>query len=81
MKNWPKKIEIFEVGPRDGLQNEKKILTLEAKVEFICNLIDAGFKQIPGNEFLTGDFEFYYGKQNKYNKLSQILIYKMFYSK
>jgi len=30
-----KKVEIVEVGPRDGLQNEKTIVSTEDKVSFI----------------------------------------------
>lgn len=43
MKN---KITICEVGPRDGLQNEKKILEPELIAELINDCIDAGFKSI-----------------------------------
>ncbi|MEM5780062.1 MAG: hydroxymethylglutaryl-CoA lyase, partial [Lawsonibacter sp.] len=40
------KVKICEVGPRDGLQNEKKILTVEEKVELIEAVADAGFRVI-----------------------------------
>ena len=39
-------VQIVEVSPRDGIQNEKKILTTEQKLELIQRAIDAGFKQI-----------------------------------
>ena len=32
---FPKKVNINEVGARDGLQNERANIPLEAKVEFI----------------------------------------------
>ena len=35
LKNLPKKVRIVEVGPRDGLQNEKTIISLEDKFKFI----------------------------------------------
>jgi hydroxymethylglutaryl-CoA lyase len=37
---------IFEVGPRDGLQNESIILPVEQKVELIHRLADAGLRDI-----------------------------------
>ena len=39
-------VKIVEVGPRDGLQNEKQTLTLEQRLNFIIDLIDAGLKSI-----------------------------------
>lgn len=39
-----KSIKIVEVGPRDGLQNEKSILSKELKVELIERLIKVGIK-------------------------------------
>lgn len=40
------KIQIVEVGPRDGLQNEDVILSTEAKLSMITHLIDAGLTRI-----------------------------------
>ena len=34
----PNQVVICEVGPRDGLQNEEKVLTVEEKVELINDL-------------------------------------------
>lgn len=39
-------VKIVEVGPRDGLQNEKQPLTIEQRFNFISDLIDAGLKSI-----------------------------------
>ncbi|WP_288397654.1 hydroxymethylglutaryl-CoA lyase [uncultured Acinetobacter sp.] len=39
-------VKIVEVGPRDGLQNEKQALTIEQRLSFINDLIDAGLKFI-----------------------------------
>ena len=41
-----KRVEMVEVGPRDGLQNEARILSTEDKVAFIRRAIDAGAKRI-----------------------------------
>ncbi|MCM3671017.1 hydroxymethylglutaryl-CoA lyase [Mesobacillus maritimus] len=46
-------IEICEVGPRDGLQNEKKILSTETKAELISKLIDAGIHNIEAVSFVN----------------------------
>lgn len=43
---FPNSINICEVGPRDGLQNEASILSIEEKVELIERAIDAGYKTI-----------------------------------
>lgn len=46
-------IQICEVGPRDGIQNEKKILTTEQKVQLISKLIDAGIKKFEAVSFVN----------------------------
>lgn len=46
-------IEICEVGPRDGLQNEKKLVTTDQKVDMITKLIDAGAKKIEAVSFVN----------------------------
>jgi hydroxymethylglutaryl-CoA lyase len=51
----PKKIEIIEVGPRDGLQNESTILKTDDKVEFIDRLILAGCKNLEVTSFVRKD--------------------------
>ncbi|MFX9150180.1 hydroxymethylglutaryl-CoA lyase, partial [Acinetobacter baumannii] len=35
-------VRIVEVGPRDGLQNEKTPVSAEARIAFIENLVKAG---------------------------------------
>ncbi|MCH2205848.1 MAG: hydroxymethylglutaryl-CoA lyase [Lentisphaerales bacterium] len=50
-----KEIKIFEVGPRDGLQNEYKSLDLEVKLYFIKLLIEAGCKDIEAGAFVRED--------------------------
>ncbi len=44
---------LTEVGPRDGLQNEKAVVSLEAKVAFIDALADAGLRDIEAGAFLA----------------------------
>lgn len=49
----PKKVVLCEVGPRDGLQNESKILTVEEKVKLIDAVTDSGFKVIEVGSFMN----------------------------
>ncbi|MES2767819.1 MAG: hydroxymethylglutaryl-CoA lyase [Bdellovibrionota bacterium] len=49
------KIKIVEVGPRDGLQNEKKFLKLNIRCEFISKLVDAGLKDIEIGAFVSSE--------------------------
>ncbi|MBU8769062.1 hydroxymethylglutaryl-CoA lyase [Cytobacillus oceanisediminis] len=46
-------IEICEVGPRDGLQNECKIVPTETKVDLITRLIDSGIRNIEAVSFVN----------------------------
>lgn len=46
-------IRIVEVGPRDGLQNEQTPIPIEAKVEFIAALLNAGLKEIEATSFVS----------------------------
>jgi hydroxymethylglutaryl-CoA lyase len=47
-----KRLTIYEVSPRDGLQNEATILPASAKVELIQRLVDAGMKDIEVTSFV-----------------------------
>lgn len=49
----PNSIRIVEVGPRDGLQNEKKVIPLKVKLEFIEKLEAAGLKNIEAGSFVS----------------------------
>jgi hydroxymethylglutaryl-CoA lyase len=51
----PKSVRIIEVGPRDGLQNEKVVLSTADKVQFIDKLVDAGLKSIEVTSFVRPD--------------------------
>lgn len=46
-------IRIVEVGPRDGLQNEAKIIPTEVKIELINQLSDAGLTTIEASSFVN----------------------------
>ena len=45
-------IEIYEVGPRDGLQNESFIVPTDVKREFIERLVAAGLKTVEATSFV-----------------------------
>jgi hydroxymethylglutaryl-CoA lyase len=46
-------VRIVEVGPRDGLQNEKTLVPVAAKVELIERLADAGLSTIEATSFVS----------------------------
>src|SRR5690606_6845436 len=46
-------VRIYEVGPRDGLQNEKLIIPTERKIGLIDRLSEAGFEKIEATSFVS----------------------------
>jgi hydroxymethylglutaryl-CoA lyase len=50
---FPKFVKLVEVSPRDGLQNEKKILPAEIKIEFINRLSETGLSVIEATSFVS----------------------------
>ncbi|MDQ3344792.1 MAG: hydroxymethylglutaryl-CoA lyase [Chloroflexota bacterium] len=46
-------VRIYEVGPRDGLQNETAPIATEAKLRFIDLLADAGLREIEATSFVS----------------------------
>ena len=48
-------VKIVEVGPRDGLQNEKEIIPVRVKVELINRLMRAGLMTIEAGSFVRPD--------------------------
>jgi hydroxymethylglutaryl-CoA lyase len=48
-----RRIAIVEVGPRDGLQNEKTVLTVEERLAFIAKLEAAGARRIEAVSFVN----------------------------
>jgi len=49
----PAKVKIVEVGPRDGLQNEKQIVPTAIKIELINRLAEAGVRVIEATSFVS----------------------------
>ncbi len=49
----PKKVKIVEVGPRDGLQNEKEALSAEVKIALVNRLARAGFPNVEAASFVS----------------------------
>jgi hydroxymethylglutaryl-CoA lyase len=48
----PQRVRIYEVGPRDGLQNEKSVIPVGTKAEFIHRLVDAGLPVVEATSFV-----------------------------
>ena len=48
----PARVTVYEVGPRDGLQNEKAIVDVGTKAEFVHRLADAGLTTIETTSFV-----------------------------
>jgi hydroxymethylglutaryl-CoA lyase len=53
MHSLPKQVKIVEVGPRDGLQNEKESVPAEVKIELVNRLTSAGFQNIEAASFVS----------------------------
>lgn len=49
----PSKVKIVEVGPRDGLQNEKQFIDTAVKIELVDRLSAAGFPNIESASFVS----------------------------
>jgi hydroxymethylglutaryl-CoA lyase len=52
LPDLPQRVTIYEVGPRDGLQNEDGIVPVEAKAEFIQRLLAAGLPVVEATSFV-----------------------------
>ncbi|XP_026965568.1 hydroxymethylglutaryl-CoA lyase, mitochondrial isoform X6 [Sagmatias obliquidens] len=50
---FPKQVKIVEVGPRDGLQNEKNIIPTPMKIKLIDMLSEAGLPVIEATSFVS----------------------------
>ena len=53
MSDLPKHVEMIEVGPRDGLQIEPKILSTPEKKRMVQALVDTGLRQIEVGSFVN----------------------------
>jgi hydroxymethylglutaryl-CoA lyase len=49
----PARVRIYEVGPRDGLQNEATPVPTEHKLEYIALLREAGLREIEATSFVS----------------------------
>ncbi|MDI9333049.1 MAG: hydroxymethylglutaryl-CoA lyase [Cytophagales bacterium] len=49
----PNKVKLVEVGPRDGLQNEKQVVATEVKIELIHRLQNAGLTELEVTSFVS----------------------------
>ncbi|MFZ6722190.1 hydroxymethylglutaryl-CoA lyase [Undibacterium sp. Ji49W] len=49
----PQQVKIVEVGPRDGLQNEKESIPADVKIELVNRLTAAGFVNIEAASFVS----------------------------
>ncbi len=54
-QRFPRNVTVFEVGPRDGLQNESRAIELASRLEFIRGLKQAGIQQIEAGAFVRPD--------------------------
>ena len=51
--NYPSRVKLVDVGPRDGLQNEKAMVPAAVKVELVHRLQDAGLKELEVASFVS----------------------------
>ena len=49
----PKRVRVVEVGPRDGLQNEKEIISPDFRIQLIDELVNAGIKHVEVGSFVS----------------------------
>ena len=49
----PERVTVYEVGPRDGLQNEKETLPVEVRASFVDRLTDSGLPAIEAGSFVS----------------------------
>ncbi|MEU6080698.1 hydroxymethylglutaryl-CoA lyase [Streptomyces sp. NPDC047108] len=52
----PARVRIHEVGPRDGLQNEKMVVPVEVKADFIRKLAEAGLSTVEATSFVRPEW-------------------------
>lgn len=53
LKSIPDFVKIVEVGPRDGLQNEKVTVPTDVKVELIKLLVSSGLSVVEATSFVS----------------------------
>jgi hydroxymethylglutaryl-CoA lyase len=52
----PPRVEVYEVGPRDGLQNESAVVPVDVKAEFISRLVAAGLRTVEATSFVRPEW-------------------------
>ena len=52
----PERVTVYEVGPRDGLQNESAVVPARTKLEFIARLAGAGLSVIEATSFVRPEW-------------------------
>lgn len=55
-EGMPSRVTIYEVGPRDGLQNESAALSTETKVEFVRRLLRSGLDTVELTSFVPASW-------------------------
>ena len=53
MMKLPSKVQLIDVGPRDGLQNEKQLILAEVKIVLVHRLQAAGLKEIEVTSYVS----------------------------
>ena len=48
----PQRVTVYEVGPRDGLQNEQAVIPVETKAAFVRRLVEAGLPVVEATSFV-----------------------------
>jgi hydroxymethylglutaryl-CoA lyase len=52
-RGLPSAVDIYEVGPRDGLQNEATVVPVATKAELITRLVAAGLRTVEATSFVS----------------------------
>jgi hydroxymethylglutaryl-CoA lyase len=52
-QTYDHRVRLVEVGPRDGLQNEKKTISLATKIELIERLARTGVRTLEAGSFVS----------------------------
>ena len=52
LEGLPERVTIYEVGPRDGLQNEATVVPVDVKAEFVRRLVAAGLRTVETTSFV-----------------------------
>jgi hydroxymethylglutaryl-CoA lyase len=52
----PPAVVVYEVGPRDGLQNESAVVSVDVKAEFIARLVGAGLRMVEATSFVRPEW-------------------------